>query len=1000
MLKKQYEKYGSTVGCAVLAIGLSFSAFAGKTWYIQQCKSGDTAPAGWNFIPFHGRSDNGSRVPARYANLVDSDGNATDVDLFVVYPANYHYESREEFTGPAAEFEAGRAAVTPGYQLASTADPLLAAVYNNGNSNWSAGRKFRYPCLRARLEGLDPAKLYAFTFVAQNNNDKPRTTLYTVTGATRGSAEHDAANATDSAAVVRSIAPLPDGTVEFDVRGADDSVHSYKSGFLTALKFEEMDLAEAYDQEIYVNTYGTSKTPTAVVWNKMNMNAVATSSAFKDRDGNTTTVTMTNLVAGSVNSSVTSPLIGAAAIFDEARTRSSADYNNKQIASGTTLSAIIRGLETDRLYEFTFAASRMGATKNCDSVYTVIGANTGSALLAVHNNTNAVVVVPGIQPNADGEVEIQITKGANNTMGAVYILAFRIARQVPAAGMNVVDVSATTGGSVATTVDGAAAGARSVIASSKSVVATATADAGYRFVGWTSSFTNETVTANPFTIPATASVGWTAVFEKDSAYTPRRMYVDTVGDAPVDTKSWNRFDDFGVAAYEWYKAMGPFVASDGTPVTLAIRSIRPFGRDTTGTDQHIVEHATATYVGEAADFEPARSGNKELLMTSTYDAGTANVHLEGMISYDVVGLKPGRAYTFRFIGSRTYRGASYRYELVFRCRGENTVTAYLDEHQASGATTFDRVAKLENVVPDANGTVRIEIAPTPRCNSAGRWAYLAAFSIEGDLPEPAADRGRNILWFGNRSISDYNDRNIPDLVANMAELAGHPRPQITQQLPADGSSLSDQLNRIDISPWNNIESDARYLIGGYDDVVIQGNQTEATSKGNTAPAEGFLPDATNLYALVRNGNGGVVPRAVLFETWAYKPGYASAYPGLYADAPAMQAELDAGYKAAAAMIKSKWGADAVALSPAGLVFEKAGFDDSLYDANLSVSDKGWELAAMTLYYTIYGEYIDKVVSYADAHAAGVTKLETEAEWRKLGSYVRRALIKGTMFIIR
>jgi hypothetical protein len=109
------------------------------------------------------------------------------------------------------------------------------------------------------------------------------------------------------------------------------------------------------------------------------------------------------------------------------------------------------------------------------------------------------------------------------------------------------------------------------------------------------------------------------------------MYVDTVGDAPVDTKSWNRFDDFGDAAYEWYKAMGPFVASVGTPVTLAIRSIRPFGRDTTGDDQHIAAHATATYVGEAADFEPARSGNKELLMTSKYDGATTNVPLEGMI---------------------------------------------------------------------------------------------------------------------------------------------------------------------------------------------------------------------------------------------------------------------------------------------------------------------------------------------------------------------------------
>ncbi len=999
MVMNQFANRVPMAVSMALSIGMCFSAFAGTKWYIQQCKDGDTAPAGWNFIPFHGDNDNEKREPARYANLVDSDGNATGVNLFLVYPANFHYKSPLAFTDGAAEFETGRVAATSDSRLASSADPLLVALYNNGKSNESGGRRFRYPCIRARLEGLDPAKLYAFTFVAQNESSEKRTTIFTVTGATKGAVKHDGGAANDSTATVRSIAPLPDGTVEFDVRGAEDTEQSYGSGFLTALKFEEMDLAEAYDQEIYINTYGTTKTPTAVVWNKMNMNALATSSALKDRDGNTTTVTMENLVQGAKNTDATEPLTGMAAVFNEARIRSDSKYTNCQIyfAKNTMGKAIIRGLEADRQYEFMFVASRIGDTARRDTVYTVVGANTGAALLAVANNTNDVAVVSGISPNAAGEVEIQIAKGANNTKGFSYILAFRIARQLSAAGMNVVEVSATTGGSVATTIDGVAAKERNVIASSKSVVATATADAGYRFVGWTSSFTNETVTANPFTISAAVSAAWTAVFEKEAAYTPRRMYVDAVGDAPVDTKSWNRFDDFGDAAYEWYKAMGPFVASDGTPVALAIRTIRPFGKDTEGGTQHVSTKASGPYAGDAADFEPARSGSKALLLASRGASATGDVPMEGMAAYDVVGLKPGRAYTFRFIGSRAYVSA-FDYEAMFRCRGENTVTAYLDEEIASGAASFDRVAKLENVVPDANGVVRIEIAPTARCDSNGRWVYLTAFSIEGDLPEPEV--GRNILWIGNKYISDYDGRSVPELVASMAELAGHPRPNVTQQLPGDSSSLSNNLARISLAPWLTLESDARYMLGGYDDVVVQGNQIEATSAGTTAPAEGFLPDATNIYALVRNGNGGVIPRAVLFETWAYKPGYASAYPDKYADAPAMQAEIDANYKAAAEMVKSEWGADAVALSPVGLAFEKAGFDDSLYYANLSVSDKGRELAAMALYYTIYGEFIDERATYAQAKAAGVTTLETEAEWRRLASYLRNQVVKGTTIIIR
>ena len=59
-----------------------------------------------------------------------------------------------------------------------------------------------------------------------------------------------------------------------------------------------------------------------------------------------------------------------------------------------------------------------------------------------------------------------------------------------------------------------------------------------------------------------------------------------------------------------------------------------------------------------------------------------------------------------------------------------------------------------------------------------------------------------------------------------------------------------------------------------------------------------------------------------------------------------------------------------------------------------------ELAAMTLYYTIYGEFINDKVTYAQAKAAGVTTLETEAEWRQLAAYLRRTVSKGLTVTIR
>ena len=99
-------------------------------------------------------------------------------------------------------------------------------------------------------------------------------------------------------------------------------------------------------------------------------------------------------------------------------------------------------------------------------------------------------------------------------------------------------------------------------------------------------------------------------------------------------------------------------------------------------------------------------------------------------------------------------------------------------------------------------------------------------------------------------------------------------------------------------------------------MVIQGYSTEATSAYTTAPFAGFLPNATNLYARVRNSAKG-----------------------------------------------------------------------------------GVELAAMVLFNTIYGEFIEEKTTYAEVLAAGATE-RSESEWNRLARYAHTVFIHGGYIIFR
>ncbi|MBQ6248479.1 MAG: hypothetical protein IJK04_16540 [Kiritimatiellae bacterium] len=136
------------------------AAQAGTAIYISP--STKTMPTGWNGLDMV----NG-HAPILHKNLVDSEGNATSVGLLVMSPALGPWNNAgTAFTGDAAEFEPGR----------SAGSGCCAAMCAQGTSGYGLDDQEAF--IRARVTGLDPAKLYEFSFVAQryssNDDDSAR----------------------------------------------------------------------------------------------------------------------------------------------------------------------------------------------------------------------------------------------------------------------------------------------------------------------------------------------------------------------------------------------------------------------------------------------------------------------------------------------------------------------------------------------------------------------------------------------------------------------------------------------------------------------------------------------------------------------------------------------------------------------------------------------------------------------------------------------------------
>ncbi len=99
-------------------------------------------------------------------------------------------------------------------------------------------------------------------------------------------------------------------------------------------------------------------------------------------------------------------------------------YGNTEAWSGfadVTPSFKLTNLNPERVYNFTFYGSRLGANDVRETRYTLAGAETTVVTLDPANNVDQVVTAVGIVPNAGHEITVSLAPTANNTNGYHFI---------------------------------------------------------------------------------------------------------------------------------------------------------------------------------------------------------------------------------------------------------------------------------------------------------------------------------------------------------------------------------------------------------------------------------------------------------------------------------------------------------------------------------------------------------------------------------------------------
>ena len=257
---------------------------------------------------------------------------------------------------------------------------------------------------------------------------------------------------------------------------------------------------------------------------------------------------------------------------------------------------------------------------------------------------------------------------------------------------------------------------------------------------------------------------------------------------------------------------------------------------------------------------------------------------------------------------------------------------------------------------------------------AARWANAASATFTGDAAEFEAARkvDKKQLYWQNGTATLKVTGLIPACTYSFTFVASRVNDSTSTRYDADYTVAGANNGTVTYNPRSNRDQVAR-VSGIRPDKDGKATITIKRNSANTTSYYYLLAYKISREALTVTGShavavdattGGSV-RAVLFETWAR------------------------GGKEETSVV-----------APVGQAFGKDGFAAELYAGDLYHADgHGVELAAMVLFNTIYGEFIEEKTTYADVLAAGATVL-TESEWKRLARYAHNVFIHGCTIIFR
>ena len=356
----------------------------------------DTSPTGepsyWNNVTSAGTADDGF-IP----NLLTDDGAFTEVSIQMLARFN---GSNENGT-----------TTNPGYPASATRDSLF------GNTELFSSLENIFP--RFKLIGLASGETYTLTFYASRTGvGDNRETRYTVTGASEGTYDLNAANNVSDTVTAENVVPDASGEITIGLTPGPNNNNGNHFTYLGVLVIEP-----ASGGKMLVD-FGAGGSPTDYVepplgpsWNNITAslgtvggtlvpNLVTANGTFTDM--NLSIVSRFNASNG--NGSTAATVFPVTAAQDSLFGNTAAFNGISDIFPEFKLT----GLDPAFEYTFTFYGSRTGVNDNRETRYTATGENSGFADLNTANNVDETVTVAKIQPTEAGEITVVLKPGTNN----------------------------------------------------------------------------------------------------------------------------------------------------------------------------------------------------------------------------------------------------------------------------------------------------------------------------------------------------------------------------------------------------------------------------------------------------------------------------------------------------------------------------------------------------------------------------------------------------------